>query len=118
MYHPILALLTIAITPGGDLLITGLPNVQTGLSRDRSVKAHTKVVRISLAQLGDTFFGEGGGRTTKPIIEDVLMDATGVIEGGTTAVEVVVDGVTWLFVTSWKAKGLTRCRLSATEKLS
>lgn len=92
--------------------------MQTGLSRDRSVKAQTKVVRVSLAQLGDTFFGEGGGRTTRPIVEDVLMDGTGIIEGGTTAVEVSVDGVPWLFVTSWKAKGLTRCRLSETGKLS
>jgi hypothetical protein len=108
----------VAITPGGDLLITGLPNIQTGLSNDRSVVAHTKVVRISLAQLGDTFFGGGSGRTAKPIVENVLMDGTGLIEGGTTAVEVLYDGETWMFVTSWKARGLTRCRLTGTEKLN
>jgi hypothetical protein len=110
--------LTVAITPGGDLLIAGPPNAQTALSRDRSVKAHTKVVRISLAQLGDAFFGGGSGRTAKPIVETVLMDGTGLIESGTTAVEVLYDGETWMFVTSWKARGLTRCRLTATEKLN
>jgi len=76
-------------------------------------KPHSKVVRVPLAQLGDTFYGKGSGHTAKPIIEDVLMDATGIISGATTAVEVSYGVGTWLYVTSWRAQGLTKCKLQA-----
>jgi hypothetical protein len=102
----------VAITPNGDLLITGVPNVKTATDHSPDAKPHSKVVRISLAQLGDAFFGAGSGRTTKPIIEDVLMDGTGKIPGATTAVEVSYGGAEWLFVTSWRARALTRCKLT------
>jgi hypothetical protein len=102
----------IAITSNGDLLISGIPVVKTGLDFNLDTKVHSKVVRISLAQLGDKYFGSGSGQTTKPIVENVLMDVTGKLNATTTSVEVSYDGSDWLFSTSWRASGLTRCKLS------
>ena len=104
--------LTVAITAAGDLLITGVPVVKTALDFNPTLNVHSKVVRVPLAQLGDTFFGSGSGQTAKPIVEPVLMDVTGVINGATTSVEVSYSGADWLFITSWRAVGLTRCKLS------
>ena len=90
--------MTLAITQKGDLLVTGIIAFK---------KLNSKVVRIPLGQIGDAFFGEGSGKTANPIIEDVLMDATGKLDGGTIAVEVDDN----LFLTSWRAVGLTKCKL-------
>jgi len=65
-----------------------------------------------MGQLGDSFFGSGSGHVTKPIIEPVLMDYTGKVNASTTAVETSYGGRTWMFTTSWRAEGLTRCKLS------
>ena len=86
--------------------------VRTALNHDPSVIAHSKIVRIATGQIGDAFFGAGSGQTTKPIIEPVLMDYTGKVNASTTAVEMSYGGDTWLFITSWRAEGLTRCKLS------
>lgn len=104
--------MTVAITSKGDLLVAGVPVAKTALDFRPGLAVHSKVVRVPLAQLGDTFFGSGSGQTAKPIVEPVLMDVTGVINGATTAVEVSYDGADWLFITSWRAVGLTRCKLS------
>ena len=103
--------LILAISPKGDLLVAGLPILKTALKFDPSVIAHSKVVRIPLAQLGDSYFGGGSGHTANPIIETLLMDGTGKISGATTAVEMNYNGADWLFVSSWRAAGLTRCKL-------
>lgn len=103
--------LTKAITPNGDLLVTGVSNIKTALDHNPETLSHSKVVRISLAQLGDTYFGKGSGQTTKPIIEPVLMDVTGKVNGSTTTLEVTYNDATWLYTTSWRAVGLTRCKL-------
>ena len=104
--------LIVAITSKGDLLVTGVPVAKTAMDFNPTVNTHSKVVRVPLAQLGDTFFGSGSGQTAKPIVEPVLMDATGVIKGATTSVELSYAGADWLFITSWRAVGLTRCKLS------
>jgi hypothetical protein len=101
-----------AITPGGDILVAGVPNIRTAKDHAPSTIAHSKVARIPTAQLGDAYFGIGGGKTAKPIIETVLMDGTGKVNGSTTAVEVEYAGSLWMFITSWRAVGLTRCKLS------
>jgi len=76
------------------------------------VAAHSKVVRIPLSQLGDKYFGGGSGRTAPPVVENVLMDATGKLNGSTTSVEVwTEDGTEWLISTSWRSIGLTKCKL-------
>ena len=103
--------LMLAISPKGDLLVAGAPVLKTAIDNNPTVKVHSKVVRIPLAQLGDSYFGGGSGRTANPIVEPVLMDVTGKVNGSTTAVEVDYDGSDWLFVTSWRAVGLTRCKL-------
>jgi hypothetical protein len=85
--------------------------MRSALSHDAYLHIHSKVVRVPLSQIGDGFFG-GGGQTAKPIVEPVLMDVTGKINGATTSIEVTYDGSDWLFVTSWRAVGLTRCKIS------
>lgn len=102
----------VAISPGGDLLVTGVPNVKTGLNHEPDAHVHSKVVRIAIAQIGDKFFGGGSGATAKPVIEPVLMDFTGKLNGATTTVEVSYSGSDWIYSTSWRAVGLTRCKLS------
>ena len=104
--------LTLAITPGGDLLVTGAPNVKTATNHDPEANVHSKIVRIPIAQLGDKFFGGGSGATAKPVVEDVLMDFTGKLNGATTTVEVSYSDSDWIYSTSWRAVGLTRCKLS------
>jgi hypothetical protein len=108
---PTACALTLALTPEGDLLVTGVPVVRTALDHSPSTLSHSKVVRIALGQLGDTFFGSGSGHTAAPIIEPVLMDATGKVNASTTAVEVSIGGRRELYVTSWRSVGLTRCKL-------
>ena len=93
-------------------MVTGIPSVKTAINHDPSLIAHSKIVRIAMGQIGDAFFGGGSGHTTKPIIESVLMDYTGKVNASTTAVEVSYGGATWLFTTSWRAEGLTRCKMS------
>ena len=93
-------------------MITGVPVVKTALNKTPGHKVHSKVVRVPIAQLGDTFFGGGSGQTSKPIIETILMDVTGLINGATTSVEVTYGEADWLFVTSWRNIGLARCKLS------
>lgn len=105
-------LIYVAITPNGDLLITGVPVIKNVFNHDPYANVHSKIVRVPLAQLGDTFFGTGSGQTSKPIVETVLMDCTGKINAATTSVEVSYGGSDWLFSTSWRAIGLTRCKLS------
>jgi len=40
------------------------------------------------------------------------MDFTGKLNGATTTVEVSYSGADWIYSTSWRAVGLTRCKLS------
>lgn len=112
MYSLCRKILIVAITPGGDILIAGVPVIKTAADHNPEVLAHSKVARFPLAQIGDSFYGGGSGQTANPVIESVLMDVTGKVNGSTTAVEVNFDGADWMFVTSWRASGLTRCKLS------
>ena len=75
-------------------------------------KLNSKVVRIPLAQIGDTFFGKGSGKTVQPVIDPVLMDITGKADGATTSLEVQYGDHEFIFVTSWRAVGITKCKLS------
>lgn len=88
-----------------------MPVIKTALDHDQNLKVHSKLVRVPLAQLGDSFFGSGSGHTAKPIVDTVLMDVTGIINGSTTAVEVSYGESDWLYATSWRAVGLTKCKL-------
>ena len=75
----------------------------------------TSILKSFVSRLhnwGIPFSGGGSGKTAKPIVETVLMDYTGKINGATISVEVSYSGSDWLFVTSWRAIGLTRCKLS------
>lgn len=102
----------VAISPNGDLIVTGVPNVMTAIDHNPDLLVHSKVVRIPMAQLGDKFFGRGSGQTAKPVIEPIVMDVTGKLNASTTTVEVSFNGGTYLYSTSWRAMGLSRCKLS------
>lgn len=101
----------VAISPNGDLIVTGVPNVMTAIDHNPDLFVHSKVVRIPMAQLGDKFFGRGSGQTAKPVIEPIVMDVTGKLNASTTTVEVSFNDGTYLYSTSWRAIGLSRCKL-------